>query len=527
MSRIDPNILISSVMSNVRQTFAAFGGDPTTLERDLKQLCRSYPNLKPSVETYIHTNGTSELLVKIEGVVPIHFRGNTYNIPVNLWIPSQYPQKEPTCYVTPTKDMIIKPGHTNVDQNGLIRFPYLQDWSARDSTLVGLCTVMSSVFSETPPVNQKPKNHRGVQMQQPPRFQSISSGRRRPSYDTVGSISNSTSNSSNTTSNTNTNSSHSTSSWTNPSAAVTVNAVTVEPSGYSNISTRSTGPTMSSRTNRGYSDTTGYTTPSHTNGLPAYGDVTSTTSSSYSSKYDTGNNTSHARSNTDTNTEKSSIARKSSISENEIQEIMKSAIQQKLNLRCKTLKEQIQIESDREDLLEKGKTEIARGVDILSNEKSRLIKGIELLNERDQILTEWVETQEKMLETQDEISPDDLLCALDTKSDQLFECAATIAAIEDVMYHLSRALQKEVIDLHTYLKQVRNLASDQFMAKALALKIEQMQREDEIRDRSGSGSSKSGGGGGSGGRSGGGSSLRQPSATNAPPSYSSVWEGKT
>ena len=151
----------------------------------------------------------------------------------------------------------------------------------------------------------------------------------------------------------------------------------------------------------------------------------------------------------------------------------------------------------------------------------------ELLNERDQILTEWVETQEKMLETQDEISPDDLLCALDTKSDQLFECAATIAAIEDVMYHLSRALQKEVIDLHTYLKQVRNLASDQFMAKALALKIEQMQREDEIRDRSGSGSSKSGGGGGSGGRSGGGSSLRQPSATNAPPSYSSVWEGKT
>ena len=107
MSRIDPNILISSVMSNVRQTFAAFGGDPTTLERDLKQLCRSYPNLKPSVETYIHTNGTSELLVKIEGVVPIHFRGNTYNIPVNLWIPSQYPQKEPTCYVTPTNEMII------------------------------------------------------------------------------------------------------------------------------------------------------------------------------------------------------------------------------------------------------------------------------------------------------------------------------------------------------------------------------------------------------------------------------------
>ena len=496
MSRgINPDVLIASVVSSVRQTFSAFGGDVKRLESDLKHLCRAYPNLRPAVENYIHINGTSEMLVKVDGIVPIHFRGNNYNIPVNVWIPSMYPQKQPTCYVTPTSSMIIKPGHTNVDRNGLVRFPYLQDWSPHHSTLVGLCTVMASVFSETPPVNSKPANYRGGQMQQPPRFQNLNSARR-PSYETV--VTGVVTPSSNTN-------------------QYTVDAVAVNPTGYSTTSVTATAtPTLSSargqRSGTGYSD---HSSSRFSDGLPAYGDLTtSTPSNSYSSsKYDG----TDATENNNIAAHQPTPLRKSSISEDEIHQIMRDAIQQKITLRCNKLKESIQVESKREDALNDGASKITRGLKVLQNDKVRLEKGIELLEERDKTLAEWVDAQEILLENQEEQSPDDLLQAKDTMSDQLFECAATIAAIEDVMYHLGRALQREVIDLNTYLKQIRNLASDQFMAKALALKIEAMQREEELRDRSRSGSN-------------GGSTKTGdhgiPNVTNAPPSYESVWEGR-
>jgi capsule polysaccharide export protein KpsE/RkpR len=106
-----------------------------------------------------------------------------------------------------------------------------------------------------------------------------------------------------------------------------------------------------------------------------------------------------------------------------------------------------------------------------------------------------------------------MLKASDTWSEQLFECAATVAAIEDVMYYLDKALQNEVIDLKTYLKQIRSLATEQFLAKALAMKIENLQKESASALKHGGG-----------GRDSKGSSFGLPRGSNAPPSYDSVWE---
>jgi ubiquitin-protein ligase len=38
------------------------------------------------------------------GIHPLNhrYKGNTYNIPMDIWIPESYPTVPPTCFVTPT-----------------------------------------------------------------------------------------------------------------------------------------------------------------------------------------------------------------------------------------------------------------------------------------------------------------------------------------------------------------------------------------------------------------------------------------
>ena len=512
MQRLNPEVLIASVMSTVQETFTAMGGDPRRLEGDLTSLCRSYGNLKPSGETYVHSNGTSELLVKVDGVIPIVFRGASYNIPINVWIPSEYPHKQPTCYVTPTSQMIIKRDHPNVNNNGLVHFPYLQDWSSHRSTLVEVCTIMVSIFSQMPPVNAKAKHDQQPRsyMQQgpgPARFQPSANTRRpsyeRPSYESVARVNTNGSSGYNSGSSTSANSVHvdGVAVATGRTRSAYQDAhVTVEP-------TRYNSPISATIQSRSF------------DGLPAYSDINSSTTSTTSttstpsisataassSKYDQGGNP--------TRDSGSSFGGASGKSNDEMDQIMRDAITQKLTHHCATLRGNIELESSREDALEDGATQIQRGLKGLQSEKERLEKAIAMLEERDAALAEWVDAQENVLESQEDQDPDEMLRPKDTMSEQLFECAAKVAGIEDVMYHLSRALAKDAIDLHTYLKQIRNLATEQFLAKALAFKIEGLQREEERR------------GGRSGSNERGG--LKAPSTTNAPPSYDSVWGGKT
>lgn len=64
------------------------------------------------------------------------YKGNTYNIPVNIWIHSDYPTQAPIVLVTPTKDMQIKPSKI-VDGNGRVYLPYLHEWKARQVRYCG------------------------------------------------------------------------------------------------------------------------------------------------------------------------------------------------------------------------------------------------------------------------------------------------------------------------------------------------------------------------------------------------------
>ena len=71
--------------------------------------------------------GSSSLLLNIYGPLPVKFRGTTYAFPISIWVPREYPREPTIQFVTPTKEMVIRPGQ-HVSGEGRIYHPYLSGW---------------------------------------------------------------------------------------------------------------------------------------------------------------------------------------------------------------------------------------------------------------------------------------------------------------------------------------------------------------------------------------------------------------
>nr|XP_048282975.1 tumor susceptibility gene 101 protein isoform X2 [Myodes glareolus] len=114
-----------------------------------------YKDLKPVLDSYVFNDGSSRELVNLTGTIPVRYRGNTYNIPICLWLLDTYPYNPPICFVKPTSSMTIKTGK-HVDANGKIYLPYLHDWKHPRSELLELIQIMIVIFGEEPPVFSRP-----------------------------------------------------------------------------------------------------------------------------------------------------------------------------------------------------------------------------------------------------------------------------------------------------------------------------------------------------------------------------------
>ncbi|NXW63466.1 TS101 protein, partial [Eurystomus gularis] len=114
-----------------------------------------YKDLKPVMDSYVFNDGSSRELMSLSGTIPVPYRGNTYNIPICLWLLDSYPFNPPICFVKPTSSMTIKTGK-HVDANGKIYLPYLHEWKYPQSDLLELIQVMIVVFGEEPPVFSRP-----------------------------------------------------------------------------------------------------------------------------------------------------------------------------------------------------------------------------------------------------------------------------------------------------------------------------------------------------------------------------------
>ncbi|KAK2739974.1 hypothetical protein FQN57_006293 [Myotisia sp. PD_48] len=130
--------------------------DPNRTYNDAVQLLARFPSFDPKTNVYTYENGASALFLQFTGTLPVSFRGVVYRFPITVWVPNTYPNASPIIYVTPTADMLVRPGqHVSVD--GRVYHHYLAHWKdARDrSTLVDFLSILIDVFAKEPPVISK------------------------------------------------------------------------------------------------------------------------------------------------------------------------------------------------------------------------------------------------------------------------------------------------------------------------------------------------------------------------------------
>ncbi|NXP21902.1 UEVLD enzyme, partial [Scytalopus superciliaris] len=117
---------------------------------ELKNVSKTYPNFTFSMNTYTFKDGSQKELLNFSGTVPVKY-GNSYNIPIQLWLLDSHPFAPPICFLKPTANMSISVGK-HVDARGRIYLPYLQNWSHPKSTVIGLIKEMIAKFEEDLPL---------------------------------------------------------------------------------------------------------------------------------------------------------------------------------------------------------------------------------------------------------------------------------------------------------------------------------------------------------------------------------------
>ncbi|KAH9831307.1 tumor susceptibility protein [Teratosphaeria destructans] len=130
--------------------------DPQRTYSDAARTLSVHPSLSPRTEVYTYDNGRPALLLTLSGTLPVDFRGTLYRFPIKLWIPQAYPQEAPMVYVTPGRDMNIRPGqHVGVD--GRVYHPYLADWARlwNRTSIVEFLGFLQQAFAKEPPVISK------------------------------------------------------------------------------------------------------------------------------------------------------------------------------------------------------------------------------------------------------------------------------------------------------------------------------------------------------------------------------------
>ncbi|KAJ7905453.1 UEV-domain-containing protein [Mycena olivaceomarginata] len=149
---------------------------------DIDAALQRFPSLRPKSDVYTYDDGRTQLLLCVHGLLPISFRAQSYNIPIAIWLTRDYPREPPLPYVVPTTDMLVKPG-PHLDVSGRSSIDYVLQWARKSEgcSLSALIDAMQAEFSRIPPVYAKPKDsqsppvphgspQRPQQPQQPPQL---------------------------------------------------------------------------------------------------------------------------------------------------------------------------------------------------------------------------------------------------------------------------------------------------------------------------------------------------------------------
>ncbi|CAM6091122.1 unnamed protein product [Calypogeia fissa] len=126
------------------------------IRQHLLIVIQDFPGLQVKTANFTHNDGRTVNLLQADGTIPMYYQDVKYNIPITMWLLEAYPRICPLVYVTPTRDMIIKPRHPCVDASGMVNIPYLQQWVFPRSNLVELVQSLSLLFGQDPPLYSRP-----------------------------------------------------------------------------------------------------------------------------------------------------------------------------------------------------------------------------------------------------------------------------------------------------------------------------------------------------------------------------------
>jgi ESCRT-I complex subunit TSG101 len=128
--------------------------DPSRVDRDAASLLKSSAgiHLTPGIAPLVENNGDSSHCLVLQGTIAMVFRGQTYQLLVDIYLPPGYPIRPPVSYVRLAPNMYLKENHAHVGSDGMVYLPYTHEWNPRSHTLIEMVIAMSSVFSADPPV---------------------------------------------------------------------------------------------------------------------------------------------------------------------------------------------------------------------------------------------------------------------------------------------------------------------------------------------------------------------------------------
>lgn len=412
--------------------------DPQRVLRDAEVLLSSPlgTHLRPATEPLMLNDGSSTPpVLLLRGTLPMTYRGVTYNLPIDLYLPPPYPQRPPTVFIRPISTMAIKPNHRHVGLDGRIYLPYLHEWKAETHELRELAVWMSSLFGSEPPCYSKPAGSSGRNP-----TNGHSNGHPPPAY-AQATTAQSTS-------------SYNTAAQSHTSSHASFYAASSSASSY-NTATSSATTTADDERRKAFEKEIIEANLAAEAARKAAAEETQLLSEQKRLKHE----------------HEQTLIRMRSTATSKAQFQIQSLFAE--------MKDELRIELKQQKQLEFGKDEINKLLKAGEERKVELTKGNKEVEESIEGLETWLgavkEEQSKAEEEADSSVNNADLIALpaDTHSAQMLALSAENAAIDDCIYFLDRALVRGSIGLVVFLKEVRRLSKRQFLVKAHLIKISQ------------------------------------------------------
>ena len=409
--------------------------DPQRVLRDAETLLSSPlgTHLRPTTEPLMLNDGSATPpVLLLRGTLPMTYRGVTYNLPIDMYLPPPYPQRPPTVFIRPVASMAIKENHRHVGLDGRVYLPYLHEWRANTHELRELAVWMSSLFGDQPPCYAKPANAST-------RSSTVSNG------------------SSSVASNGHGN-------HHNPPPAYSQAAV-ASTSSHSSAAYNSSTSTYASNTSSA-------TNNAEEERRRAYEkQIADATAASLAAETARQAAAEEAR----VLAEEKRLQREHEQNLTSMRIMATSKVQSEMQTLFRGIKDELRIELQDQKKLEHGKVQIEKLIKEGRERRVQLTKGNKEMDESIEKLEQWLKAVKEHQSTSsttagtsenDETSKADLIALPeDTHSAQMLALSAENAPIDDCIYFLDQALVRGSIGLDVFLKEVRRLSKRQFLAK--------------------------------------------------------------